>query len=164
MSKNGLIIQDEIESIVKTLMLKGQILYHANIEVQSHVVKKNGRNIKVSKRLTKSGKKRMFPGKSGKLIGAENWMRLNLPKLKTPITSDIWAIFHFYFEDYYTKGGVRSKNLPDLSNLYELPQDIMQSIGVYENDTQICSHDLSRRLPGLQNRLEIFLLKFSDKP
>jgi hypothetical protein len=40
----------------------------------------------------------------------------------------------------------RSENIPDLSNLYEMPQDLLQEAGVLLNDRQIESHDGSRRV------------------
>ena len=50
--------------------------------------------------------------------------------------------------------------MPDLSNLYQLPEDCLQQAGIIENDNLIESHDLSRRLHGPQNELEIFILRF----
>ena len=37
-------------------------------------------------------------------------------------------------------------NLPDASNLYQMPEDLLESAGVLENDRQIDSHDGSRRV------------------
>lgn len=79
--------------------------------------------------------------------------RLTLEKLKQridePITKDLNAKFTFFFPKtvYFTKKGARNQKLPDLSNLYELPQDVLQNVGIILNDTNICSHDGSRRAP-----------------
>jgi Holliday junction resolvase RusA-like endonuclease len=94
--------------------------------------------------------------------------KLAIEKLKQriddPIDCDIHAQFTFYFPEsvYYTKKGDRSAKLPDLSNLYELPQDVMQDMGIIKNDTLICSHDGSRReaVEGSNYYLEIILRRF----
>jgi len=39
-----------------------------------------------------------------------------------------------------------SDNIPDLSNLYEAPQDLLQKAGVLANDRQVEHHDGSRRV------------------
>jgi len=39
-----------------------------------------------------------------------------------------------------------NENLPDLSNLYQMPEDLLEQAGVIENDNQIESHDGSRRI------------------
>jgi Holliday junction resolvase RusA-like endonuclease len=39
-----------------------------------------------------------------------------------------------------------SETIPDLSNLYEAPQDLLQKAGILLNDRQIESHDGSRRI------------------
>jgi Holliday junction resolvase RusA-like endonuclease len=71
-------------------------------------------------------------------------------------------VFRFFFLDYYTKTGERRRTLPDLSNLYEMPQDCLQTAGIIDNDTDIISHDGSRRLPGVENRLEILIYEVDE--
>lgn len=39
-----------------------------------------------------------------------------------------------------------SENLPDASNLYQMPEDLLQAAGIIENDRQIESHDGSKRI------------------
>ena len=39
-----------------------------------------------------------------------------------------------------------SGNLPDLSNLYQMPEDLLEQAGIIEDDNQIESHDGSRRI------------------
>lgn len=134
-----------------------------NIEVQSHVIKKNSRPI------YRNGSK-TFLGKSKELINAEKAMTLNLRSqaniqgLKGPINDPLWVIMHFYFprERFFTKKKQISRTLPDLSNLMQLPEDCLIEAGIIEDDSQIHSVDLSRRLPSHEYRLEIFLLKYQD--
>ena len=80
-----------------------------------------------------------------------------------PVTGDVWAQFTFFFPKsvYFTKKGQRSKKIPDLSNLYLLPEDCLQKVGIIEDDTQVESHDGSRRAPidGDQYWLEIKLYR-----
>jgi len=133
-------------------------LFFARFEVGSHVSKKNSRPI-----LRNSRTNRPFLGKGKALTQAEQLMMLNIERSKcntsVPTSDDIHACFRFYFDDFYTKDVRRRKNLPDLSNLVELPQDILQKCGVIENDSQIVSLDGSRRLPGPQNIIEIWIWK-----
>lgn len=94
----------------------------------------------------------MFISKSDRARFAENWLikklseeRKNLDKM---ITCDINAKYTFYFPKslFLTRLNVRSKKLNDLSNLVELPSDVMQKVSIIENDQQICGLDGSRRL------------------
>ncbi len=141
------------------------MIFRHLIEVESHVVKKNGRDVFFNK---KTG--RMFPGKSAKLVKAENhlvkafrhawWMTFNEDKSPINYPVIMCAIFHFNEKTYYTKKGNINKKLPDLDNLYGLVQDCLQKAGVIENDFYIDGHDGSRRKPTPdQNYLEIMLFK-----
>jgi len=56
-----------------------------------------------------------------------------------PVTGPIRARFLFI-------GPWKPGNEPDLSNLYQLPEDVMQKAGIIEDDQQIESHDGSRRV------------------
>jgi len=40
-----------------------------------------------------------------------------------------------------------SESVPDLSNLYQAVEDILEDTGVLKNDRLICGHDGSRRIP-----------------
>jgi Holliday junction resolvase RusA-like endonuclease len=139
-----------------------KILFYAKIDVDHHVSKKNNRPI------FRAGQ-RSFMGKSQKLRTAEDAMVLQLRSeankfgVSKPIGSDLWALCLFYFENYnLRKKEKRSKRLNDLSNLFELPMDCLETAGIIEDDTQICSFDLSRRLPGDHNMLELFLIKYEN--
>ena len=138
------------------------LLCHMSIPVDRHVVKKNGRTI------FQNGK-RLFPGKSKELREAEKHLIQKMSYIKgrcgirVPIDFDVWIMFWFIFpkEEYYTKKGVRKKTLPDLSNLYELPQDCLETAKVLSNDSYIVSHDGSRRLPGDKWELQIRVFQAS---
>jgi Holliday junction resolvase RusA-like endonuclease len=138
-------------------------LFHIVIPVDKHLTKKNGKRAFHDK---KSGKTWVTskPGVREQeeemvliLMSAKNSMRKTFP-----FTQDIHAEFIFTFDDYYTKQLERRKNLPDLSNLIELPQDALQKAGIIENDTQICYLDGSTRKPGDRNVLEIYLWSVHD--
>lgn len=138
-----------------------KILFYAKIDVEHHVSKKNNRPV------FRAGT-RAFLGKSSKLRSAEDKMVLSLRSqgnkygITEPIRSDLWLLCLFYFENYHLrKKDQRSKKLNDLSNLFELPADCLETAGIIENDSQICSFDLSRRLPGMKNELEIFLIEYA---
>lgn len=126
------------------------------IEVDRHLSKKNNRDIFFNR---KTG--RAFPGKSKDLKNAEKWMimqmlaQINLLEESLPMKGDLHISFRFFFENYYTKKGDRNKKLPDLNNLIHLPADCLQSAGIIENDTDICSIDGSSREPSGSNYLII---------
>lgn len=137
--------------------------FYVRVEVASHVSKKNSRPVRINPRTGKS-----FIGKNANLVAAENWLMLhflrarNEARVKHPITSDVSVAFRFYFDDFYSKKGYRRKNLPDLSNLCQLPEDILQRAEIIQNDSQIISLDGSRRLPGPNNVLEVWLWSSKD--
>lgn len=155
------------EQIKEALKGNGDALFHAHIKVPRHIVKKNSRPIRFNRR---TGQR--FIGKSYELAHAEIRLEdqlrnhvLKIPGFST-ITKTVWAVFLFYFphKDFLVKRGDRKGNLsrrmPDLSNLIELPADCLQKAGIIENDHLICSLDLSRRLPGKEYALEIFLFEY----
>lgn len=55
-----------------------------------------------------------------------------------PVTGHLRAVFIFI-------GPWQAGDEPDLSNLYQLPEDVLQRVGIIEDDQQIWSHDGSRR-------------------
>lgn len=60
---------------------------------------------------------------------------------KPPLKGKLWMKCTFWLaaqED--------SAAIPDLSNLYQAPEDVLQKAGVIEDDRQIESHDKSRRV------------------
>lgn len=133
-----------------------------SFEVPFHAVKKNGRVIHGR------GEKKWI-GKSSRLKSAEEYMSLQfrqalqkLPRGFTPLKGDIHAIYRFYIPSYFTKDGKRSRKIPDLSNLLELPSDELQKAGLIEDDSDIVSFDGSGRFPGENNVLEIELRVIKD--
>jgi Holliday junction resolvase RusA-like endonuclease len=134
-------------------------IFWITLDVEDHVVKKNNRPIHGR------GQKKWI-GKSNRLKQAENYLtlafksRMNKLGLQT-ITGDIHAEFQFYFRDFFTKEGKRSRRLPDLSNLIQLPEDCLQSAGVIENDTDIVCLDGSGRFPYVKNALMVKLYRAS---
>ncbi len=117
-------------------------------------IKKNGRPIFV-----RGG--RPFLGKSDRLHTAEEAAVWELKSqmrsyAQFPIKGPIQIKFLFFRKD---------KRAVDLSNLYEFPQDCLQSVGVIENDAQIQSHDGSRKGydPG-NPRTEIFISQMPLTP
>lgn len=160
----------EVQNLINTLENRirqsfslDKLLCYFTVPVESHITKKNNRPIFFNK-----ARQRHFIGKDKRLVQAEEEMILQLKMqrisqgIMDPICDRVWIIFHFYFkhEDYFTKKGEISLKLPDLSNLYELPQDSLQKAGILLNDTQVESHDLSRRLYSDSSRLDIFILKY----
>lgn len=133
-----------------------QSIHRAKIDIclPYHAIKKNNRQI--HGRGTKK-----WIGKSERLRWAEQNLTLELKQWRVKnnffetLTGDLQVSFVFYMDNYYNKDGTRNRNMADLSNLLELPQDCLQYAGIIENDTDIVSLDGSRRCHGIENRLEI---------
>jgi len=143
-------------SVSERLLLNRQPDFYFKTKIEAHVVKKNNRPIHGR------GDKKWI-GKSSRLRNAESWLDLALRSyanqigFRTPLAGDIHATFRFYFNNYFTVKNERSRTLPDLSNLFELPQDCLQSAGIIVNDTDIVSLNGSGRFPSKDNELEIEL-------
>ncbi len=88
--------------------------------------------------------------------------KLLAAKVGPVITDPIHVCFKFIFNDFFTKKNEQRRTLPDLSNLVQLPEDVLQKAGIIQNDSQIMSLDGSRRLPGSSNYLEIYIWKFIE--
>lgn len=162
-------LQERLVNSVKQLKAT-EILFQARFEVDHHISKKNGKTPFVIWPKG-GGKPRAVLPTDPVVKQAENFQMLQLRSIanRMPrfecIGSDVrlWGIFHFYFSNYHLKNEAkRNKKLNDLSNLYELPQDALQKAGIIEDDGQIESHDLSRRLPGEKNEIEIILIKYEN--
>lgn len=115
-------------------------------------IKKNSRKIM---RSFKTGKP--FLGKTDSLKAAEMSAYYELSAQKTAqkfkmINFPVNIKFTFYLP---------TNRLPDLSNLYQLPEDSLQTAGILKNDNLIGGHDGSRRLVDAKNprtEIEIFRL------
>lgn len=142
---------------------QSQLIFHCKIPLQHHVAKKNNRPIF---KVRATG--RSFLGKSPELqkyellLVAEFQRQARLQNIVKPHDGPIWAMFHFYFPNFFTKKGQMNMKLGDLSNLYQLPEDCLQKAGIIENDSLIMSHDLSRKLPGQECLLEVFLFTYHE--
>lgn len=161
------------ESSYMTQVPSEEVLFHARIELPYHATKKNGKSafngyVVMSSRSRQAEKYLVL-----KLLQIKN-----LKRITEPLRCDMHCVLFFEFSDYYCKPKRKSdlpqrrKNLPDLSNLLELPADCMQPskpnkqrAGIIEDDTLICSFDGSRRLPSKddKNWLEIFIYKFNEQ-
>lgn len=140
-----------------------EVLFKCRIKVPRHSSKKNEK-----KPARLRGRAFVMKTEAAKLV--EDYMvhHLHIQRIKSrisdPITCDLVAVFKFYFPEsvYFTKKGKRSQNLPDLSNLYQLPEDVLQTVKIIANDTQIESHAGSGRFPidGNEYWLEIELYEF----
>lgn len=171
-----------MESIIEALQSRIQlqkdaskILFHAKIEVPAHAILKNGKAIrKIRRKVGRAMDVKRFIGKTVTQMKAEEFITLKLSAARNlssaevirqlPINRPVWCIFWFYYNDFYTKKGQMRLNIGDLSNLYQMPEDCLQKVGILSNDAWISSHDLSARLPsndGL-NWLEIFVLDLPD--
>lgn len=138
-------------------------LFYCKIAVPKHGIKKNGRTIFKTR-----GSNRSFIGKSKDLQALEKLLALfftsakNRYGLKAPINVPVHAKFIFHMNTLFTKKKMLAKNGPDLSNLYQLPEDVMQAVGIIENDNLIFSHDGSRKKDCIDNILEIWLYEFDN--
>jgi len=137
-----------------------KLLFHARFEVESHLSKKNNRPIFRNKY---TGRPTL--GKSSGLKMGEHLYLYKLRQQKVNLNIDtlvcpLSATFIFYFpkNKFFTAKGTVNKNIPDLSNLYELPQDCLTKSGVIFDDGQIFSHDFSRRLPHDKDVYEVEIL------
>ncbi len=139
------------------------VLFECKFTVPFHGIKKNSKQIAKNRFAGKN-----FIRSSDKALFAKKWLNQKLltEKLKQrldTIADDVIAEFIFYFpkSKYFTKKGLRSKTLPDLSNLYETVQDCLQDARIIENDTCIVNHGSSHRSPINDNQcwLEIRLIK-----
>lgn len=135
------------------------IIFKCLVEVNKHGVLKNSKRI-----LKKWSSEQRFIGKSENAEYAQKYLNAVLmrEKLKSRVDTidfdvNVKFVFHYPTSVYFTKAGKRSNKVGDLSNLYELPQDCLQKVGILANDSLIVSHDGSRRAPieGVKYMLEI---------
>ena len=154
----------KLSEFMQTELKNFDMLFQCKIKVDKHVSKKNSRKI------MRNAKGGYFIGKSDELIAYEAHLSIKLRQAANrasifgPIEGPLWVIFHFIFSEdkFFTKQGVVKKTLPDLSNLYELPQDCLEKAKVIYNDNQIWSHDLSRRRVGEETELALYLFRFNE--
>ena len=144
--------------------MSSEVLFKCKIKTTKHGSKKNRKRIYRNRRTG-----RLFIGQEAATKSTLDQLlsRLQIEKLKSRIDTiecDIQAKIIFYFPQsvYFTKKGHRSSKIADLSNLYQGVEDALQKAKIIKNDSQICSHDGSKRVPcdGTDYWLEIQLLKY----
>lgn len=73
----------------------------------------------------------------------------------SPIKGKVWMEAHYYRD---------TRRIADLSNLHEGIQDCLTTVGVWMDDSQIESHDGSRKHYDKDNpRIEITLRRYNDQ-
>lgn len=153
----------EITASLRAQLDAAQCLYHAKIEVPAHYTKKNDWGIRYNRA---SGRRFIGASRKGHFLDAHLVSELRRRAvdfgIDKPLTCRLWAMFVFHIErtTYFTVKKKINRRLPDQSNLYQGPEDALIKAGIIKDDTQIDSHDLSRRLPGDKNEVEVFLFKF----
>lgn len=145
--------------------MNGEILFSCKFKVGKHGSKKNNKRI-FKNRATGQ----QFIGSESKTKFLEHQLVNSLIRERIKkvigfnlIDCDINAQFIFSFPKsvYFTKKMTRSNKVGDISNLYQSVEDALQKAQVIRNDSQIESHDGSRRVPidGNEYFLEIILRK-----
>jgi len=106
-------------------------------------VLKNSKNIVPVR--TKTGKTRMIPRPNKKV---ETYMVRSISNIKTTLPRGWEPIYGPVSLRILSFGAWKrsSENIPDASNLYQAPEDILQAAGVIVNDRQVEDHDGSRRI------------------
>lgn len=133
-----------------------------SVDVDAHVSKKNSRPI------FRRGA-HFAIGKSQRLVSAEitleehfgNLVRMGCHTFSEPVAVTFWFEFDRAWAITKRTKELR-KTMPDLSNLYELPQDCMQAAGLLKNDGLIRSHDGSRIVIGDAHRLHYCISHFIE--
>lgn len=146
--------------------MMAELIWQCQIPLNRHPAQKNEKVIQFRRGTSTPfiGSRHKFKQERDALLAVMVNLRLNDKTVLFPVKGDTHVKFTFYFNNYYTVKGQRNQKLPDLSNLYHFPEDVMQDAGIIENDSFICSHDGSRRLPspGNINLLDISIFKFND--
>lgn len=130
-----------------------RLLFEIYLRVEKHIVKKNNRQIGYNRATGKP-----FPIKSADLKKYENHLKTEFLFAwrqrfmnaygKDSINEPVNVKMLFYFNNYLTTKGSVNKNMPDLSNIYQVVEDALQEACVLEDDFLIYGHDGSRRLPS----------------
>lgn len=136
------------------------VLFSCSFEVPNHAIKKNSKEIRKNFRTG-----RFFIGSNSRVIDAGDYLVAKLVSLNKRVGIDfdvnVKMIFYYPKAIYYAKAGHRSARVGDLSNLYQIVEDSLQKAGIIKNDSFICSHDGSCRIPidGDKFRLELEIKK-----
>jgi Holliday junction resolvase RusA-like endonuclease len=162
-------VKNEIISVLQDRLAHqftgDRLLFTASFEVDKHLSQKNRKQVAYNRR---SGKP--FIKQEPRSAQAKAFMVSELRRqashfsIDKPFNAPMWLVCLFTFTDFFTKKGSIRKTLPDLSNLIQGPEDALEAAGIIANDSLIHSYDLSRRLPGKANKVELFLLDLGDTP
>lgn len=141
------------------------LLFYAYFPVEKHTSVKN------RKRILKNNRTGVpFIGKDAKHLRLENELIRAFMNAKFRMEDflfikeyvNVKMTFHFKKSDYFTKKGEINRKIPDLSNLYQLPEDCLTKARIIEDDHYIASHDGSRRVPNdIGHFLEIEITKIN---
>lgn len=140
-----------------------ELLFSAHIPVFRHVTKKNNRKIW----RPKNNHQKLIIGKSELLMQAEKNIKTyliaaksNYKTAKFPFIKPMQLVCYFYFDNFLTKKNQFNLKIPDLSNLYQLVEDELQSTQIIDNDCWIFSHSGSERRASNKNYLDLFLFSY----
>lgn len=123
--------------------VKGMVIFKCVIPGRAYIKKNTARHFRGG-----------GVGYSKEYIGWERQAEMRIALAKKdfkllPITEEVNLKALFYFKNKTAE--------PDLSNLYEGIQDVLQNMGVLANDKLIYGHDGSRKIFYEEPRLEIEL-------
>src|SRR5690606_28376467 len=115
-------------------------LFACELTLPFHYVKKNSKSIFYRK--SKAGRTVPFIASSARQRDAEKILLLALQsravtvRPSEPIRDPVWAMLSFFYPraQFLTKKNTINRNLPDLSNLIEGPQDALTKAGIIEDD------------------------------
>ncbi len=131
--------------------LNDNALFSCIIELDRFPIKKNNKSIF----RTKSGRPFIATNSKAQNLIAQLEAKLLMEKLRhkdfKTIDCDVnvQMLFCFPKKVFFNSKGKRSKKIADIANLYQAIEDTMQKIQIIENDSLICSHNFSDRLPIL---------------
>lgn len=154
---------DLLDDTMKGKLGLERLLFHARFKVPYHGVSKNRREIHYNRRT-----KRSFIGKNSRLVFIENYLLQQLrraaidQKIDKPYRCAVSVLCLYRYADFKCKNGSLSRHVADLDNLFGIIGDTLQKSGIIYNDRLIYSWDFSRRLPGKENELEIFIREFTE--
>ena len=126
-------------------------VFKAIIELPKFPIKKNSKQIFRNK---STG--RPFIASNSKAQALMNTLNAELLKAKMMSSCglidydvNVQMVFAFPKKYFFNAKGKRSKKIADIGNLYQAVEDGLQKVGIIQNDSLICSHNLSDRLPTL---------------
>jgi len=143
--------------------MKKELLFQTIIEVPFHGILKNNKQIFINKKtgkrfLTSSDKCKLAQSIIINKLTADKYSK-KLNTINEPVVAEF--CFSYPKEIYYTKKGVKSNKVADMSNLYQLPEDCLQRSGILENDSLIENHGNSLRVPSINDKYYLIIRIFS---